>query len=82
MRQDAVAALGILNAKGGAVVVTEIELGKVAVKVLFLAVLVHPAAQAAFEHRKHVLGGVRMHVAPNVLAGGVLDGVVVREADL
>src|SRR5205085_4675141 len=44
------------------VVVAEIELGQIAVKMLFLNVLIN-ADQSAFKHRKEVLKRVGMHIA-------------------
>ena len=52
-------ALVIGPAKLGAAVVAEIELGKVAVKVRFAAMLID-ADHAALEHGEHVLNRVRM----------------------
>jgi hypothetical protein len=49
--------VAIVAPEPGAVIVAEIELGKVAVKVLLAAVLVH-AGHAPLEDREHVLNRV------------------------
>ena len=70
-------AVCIAGAKGGAVVVPEIELAKVAVQVLLAAMMID-ALQAALEHRKEeAFNGVRMNVATDVFLGAVIDGRMV-----
>ena len=74
--QRAVGALRIVDAKRHAGVVAEVKFGKVAMQVLFLAVLVHPA-HAALQDGEHVLHGVAMDrepiLVPDVFAASVTD---------
>ena len=66
--------VGIVDAKSGAIVVPEFKLGKVAVKVLLGAVLVD-AAHPALDDGEVELDGVAVNLAPDVLAGGMVDGL-------
>jgi hypothetical protein len=59
----------------GAVAVTEIELGKVAVKVLLAAPLVH-TAHPALHDGKEAFDGVGVNVADNVFADQMADALV------
>jgi hypothetical protein len=68
----AVGALDIVDAEFGAVVVPEIEFGEVAVEMLLVHVLID-ADQTALEHREEAFEGVGVHVAPDVLALGMID---------
>ena len=65
----------IVNAELLPVVVAEIELGKIAVKMLFFNVLVD-ADQTALEHREEAFERVGMGVAAHVFALGVIDEFV------
>jgi hypothetical protein len=65
----------IVHAERDAVIVAEIELGEVAVQVLLRAMLVD-ALHPALEDRKVALNGVRMHIAANILAKGMPDGLM------
>ncbi len=58
-RHSAVSALSIVHAKCNAVAVPEVELGKVAVKVLLPAMLID-ALHSALEDREVAFDGVRM----------------------
>jgi hypothetical protein len=69
--------LGVLDAKRGAVVVAEIELGKVAVQVLHAAVLID-ALDAALEDRELALNRVRVDRA--ILKADVLALTMAGEA--
>ena len=73
-RKRLVGALGIVDANRNAVVIAEIKFRKIAMQMLFLAMLVH-AVHAALEDREHVFDGVGVddyRPLANVLASSVL----------
>ena len=69
-REQPVGTIGIIAAGGDAVGVAEIELGEVAVKVLFGAPLID-AAHPAFEDAEEAFDGVSVNVATAIFAGAV-----------
>lgn len=60
--EDLVGALLVVDPKGDAVVVTEVEFRQIPMQVLFLAVLIN-AARPSLENREEAFGAVHMHVA-------------------
>ncbi len=69
---------GNVRAKRNSRIVSEIELGKVAVQVLLRTVLIN-AAHATLKGREHVLHGVGMDLATDIFAGRVLHGLMRRD---
>src|SRR5579871_3505066 len=68
----------VCAADGRAAVITEVEFAEVADEMRLAAMLVD-ARHAALEHREHVLDGVGVDLAANVLLGCVIDGAVLGE---
>src|SRR3990167_6799902 len=68
----------IVHTERNAVAVAEIKLGKIAMQMLFLAVLIN-ALHPALENRIVALDCVRMDIAANVLLGRVSDTPVTSE---
>lgn len=66
---------GIVHAKGNPVVVSEVELGKVAVQML-LADMVEGAGDAALQDREVTLDGVGVNVATDIFLDAVVDGLM------
>jgi len=65
----------IFNAKRAALVVPEIEFGKIAFQML-LADMVIGASDSAFHDRKVAFNRIGVNVAANVFANAVIDGFV------
>jgi hypothetical protein len=71
------AALSVLNAEGGAVVVTELKLRDVAVQMLLGAMLID-ALHAALENRKAAFDSVRVNAATAILTGTMIHSTVAK----
>ena len=71
----AISAGDVIHAQRDAVVVAEIELRKIAVKVLFCTMLIG-ALHAALENREHAFDGIGVNVAANVFLRHPVMGAV------
>jgi hypothetical protein len=76
--QRAITTGHVINAERNAVAVTEIKLGKIAMQVLFGAVLVN-ALNSALENRVIAFNRVRVDVITNILFSLVVHRVVAKE---
>jgi hypothetical protein len=81
--QDIAGTTGIVHAQGDPVVVSEIELGEVAMQ-MFLANVLVDAIDAAFQDGEETFCGVGVSVTAHVLISGMNDGLMAGEclADL
>src|SRR5208337_5103073 len=73
--------LGIVNASGNALAIAEVKLGKITVKMMFLAMLIH-TLHTTFEDGKEALHGVGVNGwigRGNILPVAVLDGAMLRK---
>ena len=70
--------LNVLNAQGGAFIIPEIKLAKVALQVLFGHMMIN-AIDAALQDGEIAFDGIRMRVAPNIFADAVVNGVMPSE---
>src|SRR5258708_3543586 len=73
--QGAIRALLVVDPELGAVVKPEVKFGEVTIKMLLIDVLVD-ADQPTLEHAEEAFERVHMHLAPDVLALGVVNGFV------
>ena len=73
--QGAFRAPFIVDAQRTAGIIPEIELGKIAVKMFFLAMLIN-ALHAPFENTEIALGGIGVNVASDVFARRMVDALV------
>ena len=76
--QRASRALRIVNSKLHAVRISEIELCKIAVQMLFKTKLIN-AFHTALENAEEILDGVRLHVAADLFVRFVTDALMARE---
>ena len=79
--QQFVRPLSIINAPGDALAIAKVKLGKIAVKMTFLAVLIY-SLHTTFEYRKKALHGVSMNGRigkRNILPGAMADGLMLRK---
>src|SRR6185437_17106361 len=70
-------ALHVINAKLGAGVLAEIELGQIPIKMLFIDVLVH-ADESALHDAEKAFERVHMHVATRPFKLGMIDAFMCR----
>lgn len=73
--QDLIGAALVVHAQRNTMIVPEIELRKIAMQVLFGAMLIS-AAHAALEDREVAFDGVGVNLAANVLTFAVIDRVM------
>ena len=71
-------ALGVTYFQGGAVIVTEIKFGQIAMQMGFAAMLID-AFHATLEHAPNVFDSVGVNVATNILIPGVNDRGMARK---
>src|SRR3954471_18202723 len=77
--QHAAGAFYVINTERDALIVAEIELGEIPLQVLLADVMVD-AVDTALQYREVALNGIGVGVAANVFLGGVINGLVAREA--
>ena len=73
--------LGIVNAPGNALAIAEVKLGKVAMKMMFFAMLIH-TLHTTFEDGEKALHGIGMNgriSKRNILPGAMADGLMLRK---